>query len=403
MRTREFAKAGLDRLHSTLSGYVERKEIPGFVSVVSRNDETHVEPFGHLGFGKSQAIRRDSIFRISSMTKPITAAAAMILVEEGRLRLDDPVDKFLPELANRKVLKRLDGPLTKTIPSRRPITLRDLLTLRMGIGIIPAEPGTYPIQRAMDQLELGQGPPSPSSVPAPDEWLRRLGTLPLVHQPGDRWMYGTGADVLGVLISRASGETFEGFLRDRIFNPLGMDDTGFSVPLGKIDRLAQCYWTKFGTAELGLYDAAVDGQWSRPPAFQSGAGGLVSTADDYLRFGQMMLKGGSLGRRRVLSRSSVALMTTDQLTPAQKEASGSVFCDFEHRGWGFGVQVVTTRDDLAASIGKFGWDGGLGTSWDSDPTESMVTILLTQRMSDSAAGSSVFQDFRTLAYGAIVS
>jgi CubicO group peptidase (beta-lactamase class C family) len=335
------------------------------------------------------------------MTKPIAAAAGMILVEEGRLRLDDPVDSWLPELADRRVLKRLNAPLTETVRSKRPITLRDLLTLRPGIGVVLAEPGTYPIQRAMDELELGQGAPSPAGVPATDEWLRRLGTLPLVYQPGERWMYGTGADVLGALIARASGQSFEEFLRDRIFRPLGMKDTGFSVPANSIDRLAECYWTNFGAEELKLYDSAEEGQWSRPPAFQSGAGGLVSTADDYFRFGQMMLNGGILGRRRILSRSSVTLMTTDQITPEQKAAAGSGICDFVHRGWGFGMQIVTVRDDLSASIGKFGWDGGLGTAWDSDPTESLVTILLTQRMSDSPAGAAVFQDFRTLAYAAI--
>lgn len=214
-------------------------------------------------------------------------------------------------------------------------------------------------------------------------------------------MYNTSSDVLGVLIARASGISFEEFLRGRIFEPLGMKDTGFSVPHRSIDRLVQSYWTQEGTEGLSLYDSANDGQWSRPPSFPSGAGGLVSTVDDYFRFGQMMLNGGKLGRRGILSRSSVTLMTSDQLTPHQKAASSSILCDFDHRGWGFGVQVVTARDDIGASIGKFGWDGGLGTAWDSDPAESMVTILLTQRMLGSPISAAVFQDFRTLAYAAL--
>jgi CubicO group peptidase (beta-lactamase class C family) len=215
----------------------------------------------------------------------------MILVEECRLRLDEPVDRLLPELVNCRVLKRLEAPLDDTVPANRPITLRDLLTFRLGFGIIMAPPDTYPIQKATS--ELGQGPPAPASVPAPDEWMRRFGTLPLLHQPGEKWMYHTGSDVLGVLIARASGQPLEAFLRERIFAPLGMKDTGFSVPAAKIDRLATSYWNNFQTGALEVFDEARGGQWSRPPAFPSAGGGLVSTIDDYLAFGQMMLNKGN--------------------------------------------------------------------------------------------------------------
>ena len=166
----------------------------------------------------------------------------------------------------------------------------------MGFGMVMAPPDTYPIQRAMSELPLGQGPPNPPTPPAPDEWIRRLGTLPLMHQPGEKWMYNTGSDVLGVLIARASGKPLETFLRERIFEPLGMKDTGFSVPAAKLDRLATSYWTNFPTGALEVYDEAEGGQWSRPPAFPSGAGGLVSTIDDYLAFGQMMLNKGKHGK-----------------------------------------------------------------------------------------------------------
>ncbi len=186
------------------------------------------------------------------MSKPITAVATLILVEECALRLDEPVDRLLPELANRKVLKQLDGPLDDTVPARRPITVRDLLTFRMGFGQLMAPPDAYPILRAANELQIGMGPPNPSAMPAPDEWIRRLGTLPLMHQPGERWLYNTGSDVLGVLIARASGQSFETFLRERIFEPLGMKDTGFSVPAAKIDRLATSYWTNFATGARGL-------------------------------------------------------------------------------------------------------------------------------------------------------
>ncbi len=388
-------------MHDVMAGHVQRGDVPGLVTLVSRRGEVHVDAIGMKAVGGSDPIRRDTIFRISSMTKPITAAATMILVEERKVRLDEPVDRLLPELADRKVLKRLDGPLDDTVPTNRPITVRDLLTFRMGFGIVMAPPDTYPIQKAMSEQLLGQGPPSPSTPPAPDEWIRRLGTLPLMHQPGEKWMYNTGSDVLGVLIARASGQPLETFFRERIFEPLGMKDTGFSVPATKLDRLATSYWTNPETGALELYDEAEGGQWSRPPAFPSAGGGLVSTIDDYLAFGQMMLNKGKYGSERVLSRPSVETMTTDQLTPEQKAVSGLVPGYFDSHGWGFGVSVVTRRDDVAGPVGRFGWDGGLGTSWYSDPREGMVTILMTQRAWTSASPPGVCLDFWTSAYQAI--
>jgi CubicO group peptidase (beta-lactamase class C family) len=325
----------------------------------------------------------------------------MILVEECKVRLDEPVDRLLPELANGKVLKRLDGPLDDTEPAKRPITVRDLLTFRMGFGIVMVPPGTYPIQRAASDLKIRMGPPHPHEQPAPDEWIRRLGTLPLMHQPGEKWLYDTGSDVLGVLIARASGQPLETFLRERIFEPLGMKDTGFSVPATKLDRLATSYSIDPRTGALEVYDKAEGGQWSRPPAFPSGAGGLVSTVDDYLAFGQMMLNKGKHGSERILSRPSVETMTTDQLTPEQKAVSGLVPGYFDSHGWGFGVSVVTRRVDVAAVPGRFGWDGGLGTSWYSDPREEMVGILLTQRAWTSPIPPDVCLDFWTTAYQAI--
>jgi CubicO group peptidase (beta-lactamase class C family) len=323
-------------------------------------------------------MRRDIIFRISSMTKPIIAVATMILVEECKLRLDEPVDRWLHELADRQVLKRLDGPLDDTVPSKQPITVRDLLTFRMGFGQMMAPQDAYPILQEALKQQIGMGPPSPSSMPAPDEWMRHLGSLPLMYQPGEQWMYNTGSDVLGVLIARASGQPLETFLRESLFEPLEMRDTGFSVPEASLDRLATSYWPDPASGKLTVYDEARGSQWSHPPAFPSGAGGLVSTIDDYLAFGQMMLSQGKHGNERILSRLSVELMTTDQLTPEQKAASSLISGFLDGHGWGFGVSVVTRRDDIAAVPGRYGWDGGLGTSWYSDPREEMVIILMTQ-------------------------
>jgi CubicO group peptidase (beta-lactamase class C family) len=386
------SKARLDRMHDVIAGYVERGEIPGLVTLVSRCGETHVDAIG---------MARDTIFRISSMTKPITAAAAMILVEECKLRLDEPVDRLLPELAGRTVLKRLDGPLEDTVPAKRPITLRDLLTFRMGFGQMMARRDAYPILQAGHELQIGMGEPNPAAMPAPDEWMRRLGTLPLMHQPGEKWMYNTGSDVLGVLIARAAGQPFETFLRERLFEPLGMKDTAFSVPAEKLDRFPKSYWTNFKTGKVEIFDKAEGGQWSRPPAFPSGAGGLVSTIDDYLAFGQMMLNMGKHGGERILSRPTVETMTMDHLTPEQKAVSGLVPGSFDSFGWGFGVSVVTKREAASGPFGRFGWDGGLGTSWHSDPREDMVTILMTQSAWTSPNPPNVCLDFWTSAYQAI--
>jgi CubicO group peptidase (beta-lactamase class C family) len=402
MSTGGLSRARLDRMHDVMAGHVDRGELPGVVTLVSRRGTVHVDAIGTTACGGRDPMRRDTIFRITSMTKPITAAAAMILVEDCTLQLDEPVDRLLPELADRRVLTRLDGPLADTTPAKRPIVVRDLLTFRMGFGVLMGHADACPIQQAIRDLGLvGFGPPDPSAPHEPDEWMRRLGTLPLMHQPGEQWMYNTGSYVLGVLIARASGQSLESFLRERIFEPLGMRDTGFSVPPDKLDRLASCYRVDARTGALALHDGVEDSQWSRPPAFPDGGAGLVSTVDDYLAFGQMMLDKGQWRGERILSRLAVETMTTDQVTAEQKSASCNSFPEFwDRNGWGFGMSVVTRRDDVCAVPGRYGWDGGYGTSWSSDPTEDMVGILMTQCLAFPGA-SSVYADFWTSAYAGI--
>jgi CubicO group peptidase (beta-lactamase class C family) len=391
----------LARFRPVLDGYVQRDELPGLVALVSRREKTHVEALGTKAVGDADPVKRDSIFRISSMTKPVTAAAAMMLVEECKLRLDDPVDAWLPELANRRVLERWDGPLEATVPAARPIRVRDLLALTMGIGIPFAPPGSTPIQRAMEELELGQGPPDPTKPPEPEEWMRRLGTLPLMRQPGEAWIYSTGLDVLGVLLSRVSGQPLETFLDARIFRPLEMKDTGFSVPSGKLDRFTTCYGTDPKTGKRSVYDDPRSGGWSVPPKFPAGAAGLVSTVDDYLAFARMLAHGGRHGNDRLLARGSVEAMLTDQLTPGQKAAAVWVPGFFERGTWGLGVWTATVRSDLGASVGAYGWDGGLGSLWRNDPREELTMILLTNQSWSSPNPPNVARDFETLAYQSI--
>ncbi|HEY2416960.1 MAG TPA: serine hydrolase domain-containing protein [Steroidobacteraceae bacterium] len=393
----------LERLHRVMSGYIERGEVPGLVLLLSRYGAVHTEVLGCAARENRAPMQRDTLFRIASMTKPVTAVAAMILIEECVLRLDEPVDRWLPELANRRVLRRIDGPLEDTAPARRAITLRDLLTMRLGLGLanVFAASGSSPIDKAIEELQLvGFGPPNPAAPLSPDEWLRRLGTLPLMAQPGERWLYNIGSYVLGVLIARASGQPLERFMRERIFEPLGMTDTAFSVPPEKLHRLAAGYGPNARTGALDLLDDAHHSAWSQAPAFPDGGAGLVSTIDDYHAFAQMLLLQGQAPEARLLSRLSVQTMVTDQLTPAQKAISGLVPGQFDHRGWGFGVGVVTARDDLYAVPGRYGWDGGYGTSWWSDPDEDLIAILMTQR-AGFPQHSSVYLDFWTSVYQAI--
>jgi CubicO group peptidase (beta-lactamase class C family) len=391
-----FSKAGLARMHDVMARHVGER-MPGLVALVSRGGETHVDAIGKLSFEDDAPMRRDAIFRIASMTKPVTAAAAMILVEDGRLRLDDPVDEFLPELANRTVLRSIESELDDTVPARRAITLRDLLTFRLGLGAVMIWPPKYPIQKAMNETGVAPGPVFVSLTP--DEFMKRLGALPLMYQPGERWLYHTGADILGVLVARAAGISLGNFMAERLFAPLGMTDTGFHAPESKIDRLVTCYGTDHKTGGRIVFDAARGGRFSKPAVFEAGGAELVSTADDYLAFCRMLLSKGRQGDTRILSRASVELMMTDHLTPEQKTGAELFFGN--NRGWGFGGAVYTRRDDLFAVPGRYGWDGGYGTSGYLDPQNDLVGILLTQRMMESPQPPKVFTDFWTQAYAAM--
>jgi len=387
-------------MHRVLSGYVERKDLPGLVALVSHNDDVHVEALGTLAFDTPVPMRRDTIFRIASITKPITAVAAMILVEECKLRLDDSIEPWLPELANRRVLTSISSDLDDTVPALRAITLRDLLTYCMGFGSVMAMPDTYPIQKFIRDYRIGgDGPMLPSDALGTDEWLQKLGSLPLIAQPGERWMYQVSGDVLGALIARVSGQSLGTFMRERIFDPLGMKDTAFYVPPEKLDRLPRFYFFNRQTSTLEFFDDPANSAWRSQPPFESGGGGLVSTIDDYFAFSRMMLNKGRHGREQILSRATVELMTSDHITPEQRAGADIFFGT--HSSWGLGMAVDTQRKEIYHTPGRFGWTGGFGTTAYTDPAEGMIGILFTQRMMDSPEAPKVFTDFWTLAYGAM--
>ena len=365
-------------LHDPMAARVTRHEFPGAVWLVAQGDDVAVDAVGVTAIGGSAPMRRDTIFRIASMTKAVTASAVMMLVEDGTLTLDAPAERWLPEIAHRCVLRRIEGPLTDTVPARRAITVRDLLSFTLGFGLL--FDNALPIQRAIDENHLVNGPPVPMTPHGPDEWMKRFGTLPLMHQPGERWMYNTGSLLQGVLVRRASGKGFEAFVHERIIEPLGMRDTDFFVPEGKLDRFAGCgIFTdpQRGTKTRMDQDGAASA-YATPPVFPSGAGGLVSTVDDYLAFARMLLKGGVHESRRLLRTESVREMTKDQLRPEQKAASSFFPGFFATRGWGYGMAIYTAPDAVSRVPGRYGWDGGFGTSWVNDPGRDLVAIVMTQ-------------------------
>ena len=390
--TASLSTDGLAHLHDVMTSHVEAGEMPGLVTLVARGDHVHVDAVGSPSFAGDTPLARSAIFRIASLTKPVTAATTMSLVEEGALRLDQSVEDLLPELAQRRILRAIDAELDDTVAADRPITLEDLLSYRLGFGTVVAPPGAYPIQRAEAELGLQSigGPPWPPVAYDSDGWMAALGSLPLMYQPGEQWLYNTSGQVLGVLLARAAGTDLETVMRERIFEPLAMRDTGFTVLPDHVGRLTTFYTPDPENGELSVLDDPTDSWWSSPPSFPDASGGLVSTIDDYWSFASMLLAGGTARGQSVLSPESVALMTADRLSLTQREASGPFLG--EHMSWGLGMAVPATGSTAPLPVG-FGWDGGSGTTWHSNPQSGVTGILLTQREAVSPAPPPVVEDF----------
>ena len=376
---------GLAKLKTSLEAHVAEGQPPGLVALVSRGDETRVLPAGTMSIG-GPPVPRAAIFRIASMTKPITAVAAMMLVEEGKLRLDEPIDRLAPELADRRVLKRMDGPIDDTVPARRPITLEDVLSFRLGWGI-DFNPEA-PFVKAIGELP-GFGMPNPAWAGDDDAFLRELGRLPLQAQPGEQWLYTLGSNLLGVLVSRAVAQPLDVFFQERIFSPLGMRDTDFFVPADKQGRLITGYVNKDGS--LAPFEPW-NGLYAKRPSFLAGDSGLVSTADDYGAFARFMLSGTAPNGQRLMKAETLKAMTTNRLTPEQMQGDELILGP--GRGWGLGLGVQVTASPYGVQPGAYGWDGGFGTSWFNDPAKGLIAILLTQRVFDSPDPPAVHKTFR---------
>ncbi|MCP4905616.1 MAG: beta-lactamase family protein [bacterium] len=363
-----FSAKRLEAVTTALQDAVDRGEVGGIVTLLFRRGEVaQVNAVGWQDKAATIPMARDSIFRIASMSKPITAVATLILLDEGKFALDDPVDRWLPELADPEVLRDPTEALDSGYPSPHPIRVIDLLTHRSGIVTPRADPG--PLLDALTEADAN------NSV-GYDQWLAWIGALPLAHEPGTTFDYGNSYDVLGIFVERVSGKKFPDFVRERIFEPLGMDDTAFWVPPDKRSHMARLQ-------SLGRVPASWIPTHTEVPAYPSAAGGLHSTVDDYLRFARMLLGRGELGGERILLPSTVDAMTTNYLTPEQRKGLpfGGPQGYWEGQGFGLGVAVkqsptVVSSELGIASVGSFGWPGVFGTWWEADPQQDMIQIFM---------------------------
>ena len=373
------SSAGTRHIADIAQRHVDEEYVPGLVVLVAAGDDVFAEAFGRLAFDGPKT-ERNSLFRIASVTKPITSAAVLALVSEGRLSLDAPVDDFLPELANRRVLRTVDGPIDETVPADRPITTRDLLTFTFGFGFflemfLSKDP--WPIVEATTALKLSTlGPPHPEEPPDPETWIAGFGSLPLLAQPGERWFYNTGAQVLGVLAARVAAAPFPEVLRERVFEPLGMANTAFSTT--EVDRFATAYVPT--PSGLVVWDLPT-GEWSRPPAFPDGAAGLVSTADDLHAFAEMLFRGGSPVMSLEYARGDDD-RPTDRRTKGIRRTGAWLF-----RQAFMGVRTVGARRRLV----RLGRRPGHIVA--RRPGE-LVMIVLTQRMFESSETPSIHREIQ---------
>ncbi len=378
-----FSPEGLAQIGPTLKAVVDNGYLSGVVTLLWRNGEiADVTTVGQRDLTSGAPMTRDTLFRIASMTKPVTSVVALMLMQEGKLRLEDPITKWAPEFSDMVVLKDAEGPLDQTYPAPRGITIDDLMTHRSGLAYAFTSLG--PIAQA-HQDTLGD---VLNSSHEPDVWMKALGGLPLSYAPGERFHYSHATDVLGFIIGRIEGKPFRDVLFERVFEPLGMVDTDFWVPPEKRDRAAVVYRYEEASGELKPVDFA---KLTAPPAFCGGGGGLISTADDYLKFARMMLGKGEVEGVRLLEAETVDLMTANRLTDEQRAIPFMGIPFWTGQGFGLGVSVIL---DAAAQAwmgvgtnGAFGWPGAFGTWWRADPAENMVMLYLVQNSMSLEPGS----------------
>ncbi|MBN1996198.1 beta-lactamase family protein [candidate division KSB1 bacterium] len=375
-----------ERLRPFMQSYVDEHKLSGLVTIVARRGKVvHFEKYGKQD--ESQPMQFDTIFRIASMTKPVTSVAIMMLYEEGRFQLSDPVSKYIPEFKNTKVFVGKEKGVIKLEDPKNPLIIRDLLTHTSGL--------TYgffdrtPVDSMYIAADLFNG--------TFEEFIKKLAIIPFKHQPGTKWEYSVSADVLGYLIQKISGVPFEEFLEQRIFKPLKMKDTGFYLPEKKMTRFAALYG-RADTGGLKVIEEAEKSRFKNPPGMPSGGGGLVSTVFDYMRFCQMLLNRGELEGTRILGRRTVEFMTKNHLP----EEQCPVFNWMPGIGFGLGFSVCydITEAKIIGSEGEYGWGGIYNTFFWIDPEEELILILMTQF--DPFLYYPVNNEFKVLVYQAII-
>jgi len=408
-----FSASRLSRIGMWMQGYIDQNKLAGTIAMVARCGKViYLERFGMMDLEAAKPIQFDTIFRIYSMTKPITSVALMMLYEEGRFQLHGPVSKFIPEFANVKVFAGTTEKGFEVPELEREITIWHLLTHTAGLTYDFFEDS--PVDAMYREAEI-VSPLGILQVPL-QEMIQRLVKLPLTHQPGAAWRYSMATDVLGYLIEVISGMSLDVFFEDKILKPLGMEDTGFYVPEAKLNRFAAMYGPSTGPSTplrtgsgqastenggIELLDASATSPYSKPTRFLSGGVGLVSTASDYMRFAQMLLNGGELDGTRLLGRKTVELMTInhlpDELIPIQVQPHTLHGCGF---GLGFRVLVNVAQAGRLGSEGEFGWGGAASTSFFVDPKEQLIGLLLTQLM--PSRYYPIRNEFKVLVYRALV-
>lgn len=362
-----------ERVSAALQPFVDRGDLAGIVTLTwHRGRVLRADALGWQDLDSRAPMQRGTLFRIASMSKPITTAAALALLDEGAFRLTDPITHWAPEFANMEVLRDPSGALSETEPAHRPITFEDLMTHRAGLAYGFSAQG--PIAAAYFD-KLGTPPGSPLG---PDDWMAALSTLPLLHQPGERMHYSHATEVLGFLIGRIAGAPLRDVLLEKILKPLDMSDTDFWVPPEKRARLATVYRVDEDKGELV---AAAMPTFDALPLHTPGGGGLVSTADDYQRFAQMLLRDGAFNGRQVLKPDTVRMMRTNRLTPAQREIPFMGMPMWAGSGFGLGLSVIDHPERNALGVGSAGaftWPGAYGTWWQAEPEEDLIQVFMIQ-------------------------
>ena len=364
-----------------LSRYIQPEKIAGCLTLISRHGETaHLSAMGSMDRERNKPMATDTIFRFYSMTKPITSVALMQLHEQGMFQLTDPVSRFIPQWRDLQVMTGGDWPNFETRPADRPMSMRDVLSHQSGLtyGFMEGQ-----LERAYNKADVYQA----GTMEGRDlqSMIDRLAEMPLKFSPGDNWNYGVSTDVCGYLVETISGQRFDEYLQEYIFDPLGMEDTGFDVPAEKIDRFAANY-ERGPDRQLRLLDDPATSNYAEPQTFFSGGGGLVSTAHDYHRFCQMLLNGGELDGARLLGPKTIELMTMNHLPDGQdlSERALGTFSETANDGVGFGLGfamiVDIPRTQNVGSLGEYYWGGAASTIFWIDPVEDMIVIFLTQFM-----------------------